>query len=59
MHHTRALSLAHHGSTGAIADLTARIVADGSLPAPATTEITTGGDVPSSTCALTAEAGNA
>lgn len=52
MHHTQALTLAHHGRTGAIADLAARIAADESLLASATTEITTGGDVGRSSCAV-------
>jgi acyl-CoA dehydrogenase len=50
-HHARALSLAHHAHEGQIARLTSRIAADESLLASATTEITTGGDVRSSTCA--------
>ncbi|MFN8032367.1 MAG: acyl-CoA dehydrogenase family protein [Mycobacterium sp.] len=52
MHHTQALTLAHHASTGAVAELTAAIAADEALLASATTEITTGGDVRSSTCAI-------
>jgi acyl-CoA dehydrogenase len=52
MHHTQALSLARHGSSGAIAELTSDIAANESLLASATTEITTGGDVGSSTCAV-------
>jgi acyl-CoA dehydrogenase len=52
MHHARALSLAHHAHEGQIARLTSRIAADESLLASATTEITTGGDVRSSTCAV-------
>jgi acyl-CoA dehydrogenase len=52
MHHTQALSLARHGSSGAVAQVTATIAANESLLASATTEITTGGDVGSSTCAI-------
>src|SRR6195952_175427 len=52
MHHTQALSLARHGSSGAVAEVTATIAANESLLASATTEITTGGDVGSSTCAI-------
>lgn len=53
MHHTQALTLAQHGYEGPIAALTAKIAADEALLASATTEITTGGDVGSSTCAVT------
>ena len=52
MHHTQALTLAHHGSTGEIAELTATIAGREALLASATTEISTGGDVRSSTCAV-------
>lgn len=52
MHHAQALALAHHGHEGPIARLTARIATEESLLASATTEITTGGDVRSSTCAV-------
>lgn len=52
MHHTQALTLAHHGTAGPIAELTAAIARDESLLASATTEITTGGDVGRSTCAV-------
>jgi hypothetical protein len=52
IHHAQALSLAHHAHEGQIARLTSRIAADESLLASATTEITTGGDVRSSTCAV-------
>lgn len=52
MHHTQALTLAHHGSTGEIAELTASIAGQEALLASATTEISTGGDVRSSTCAV-------
>ena len=52
MHHTQALTLAHHGTTGPIAELTRAIARDESLLASATTEITTGGDVGRSTCAV-------
>ena len=52
MHHTQALSLARHGSSGAVAKVTREIASNESLLASATTEITTGGDVGSSTCAI-------
>jgi acyl-CoA dehydrogenase len=52
MHHAQALSLAHPAHEGQIARLTSRIAANESLLASATTEITTGGDVRSSTCAV-------
>jgi acyl-CoA dehydrogenase len=52
MHHAQALALAHHGSDGEISSLTSRIATEESLIASATTEITTGGDVRSSTCAV-------
>ena len=52
MHHTQALALARHGVSGPIADLTSSIAANEALLASATTEITTGGDIGSSTCAI-------
>lgn len=52
MHHTQALTLAQHGLTGPIAALTESIAANESLLASATTEITTGGDIGSSSCAV-------
>lgn len=52
MHHTQALALARYAAQGPIAELTATIAAEEALLASATTEITTGGDVRSSTCAL-------
>lgn len=52
MHHTQALTLARHGTSGPIAELTATIAANEALLASATTEITTGGDIGSSTCAI-------
>ena len=55
MHHTQALTLAHHASTGEIAELTSKVAISESLIASATTEITTGGDVRSSTCAVMRE----
>jgi acyl-CoA dehydrogenase len=55
MHHTQALSLARHGSSGAVAEVTREIASNESLLASATTEITTGGDVGSSTCAIVIE----
>jgi acyl-CoA dehydrogenase len=55
MHHAQALALTHHGYDGPIAQLTAKVAAEESLLASATTEITTGGDVRSSTCAVVAD----
>ncbi|PYE20226.1 acyl-CoA dehydrogenase [Williamsia limnetica] len=52
MHHTQALSLRWHGAQGDIAELTRTIAAEGALLASATTEISTGGDVRSSGCAV-------
>jgi len=52
MHHSQALTLARHGSSGAAADVIARIAANESLLASATTEVATGGDIGSSTCAI-------
>ena len=52
MHHTQALTLRWHGAHGDIAELTRSIAQNESLLASATTEITTGGDVRSSTCAV-------
>lgn len=52
MHHTQALVLAKHGVSGPIAELTAAMARNESLLASATTEITTGGDIGSSTCAV-------
>ncbi|WP_076475655.1 acyl-CoA dehydrogenase family protein [Williamsia sterculiae] len=52
MHHTQALSLRFHATQGPIAELTRTIAADESLLASATTEITTGGDVRNSSCAV-------
>lgn len=51
MHHTQALSLRFHATSGAAAELTRTIAESDALLASATTEITTGGDVGSSTCA--------
>jgi acyl-CoA dehydrogenase len=55
MHHAQALALAHHAHTGYIAELTSRIAANESLLASATTELTTGGDVRSSSCAVVSD----
>lgn len=55
MHHTQALSLRYHATAGAAADLTAHIAATEALLASSTTEITTGGDTGSSTCAVVAD----
>lgn len=52
MHHTQALSLRFHGSHGSTAELTRHIAAAEALLASSTTEITTGGDTGSSTCAV-------
>lgn len=52
MHHTQALVLAKYARSGRIAELTSAIAANESLLASATTEITTGGDIGSSTCAV-------
>ncbi len=52
MHHIQALCLAHYGTGGPISDITRDIAGSESLLASATTEITTGGDVRSSTCAV-------
>lgn len=52
MHHIQAMSLTRHGQSGRTVELIANIAADESLLASATTEITTGGDVRSSTCAI-------
>ncbi|WP_344997904.1 acyl-CoA dehydrogenase family protein [Tsukamurella soli] len=52
MHHTQALSLRFHAATGPIADLTRHIAETEALLASSTTEITTGGDTGSSTCAV-------
>lgn len=55
MHHTQALTLAAHGATGPVAEHTVSIAANESLLASATTEITTGGDIGSSSCAVVAD----
>ncbi|GGF12802.1 acyl-CoA dehydrogenase family protein [Williamsia phyllosphaerae] len=55
MHHTQSLTLAMHGTSGATAELTRTIAESESLLASATTEITTGGDVRSSTCSVIAD----
>ncbi len=55
MHHIQALCLRYHGSDGAAADLAREIARSEALLASATTEITTGGDVRSSTCAAEVE----
>ncbi|QXQ15568.1 acyl-CoA/acyl-ACP dehydrogenase [Skermania piniformis] len=52
MHHTQALSLRFHAADGPIAELTREIAREEALLASATTEITTGGDTGSSTCAV-------
>lgn len=52
MHHTQALVLAKYGRSGAVADVVRSIAANESLLASATTEITTGGDLGASTCAM-------
>ncbi|WP_330220371.1 acyl-CoA dehydrogenase family protein [Mycolicibacterium llatzerense] len=52
MHQTQALVLAKYARTGSAAELAKSIAANESLIASATTEITTGGDIGSSTCAV-------
>jgi len=52
MHQTQAFVLAKYGRSGPVADLTRCIAANESLLASATTEITTGGDIGASTCAV-------
>ena len=58
MHHIQAMSLTRHGQSSPIEELIARIAAEESLLASATTEITTGGDVRSSTCAIVIDGDN-
>jgi acyl-CoA dehydrogenase len=58
MHHTRALTLAVHGRDGEIAERTAKVAANESLPASATTEVATGGDIGSSSCAISVDGTN-
>ncbi|ACY20386.1 acyl-CoA dehydrogenase domain protein [Gordonia bronchialis DSM 43247] len=55
MHHTQALSLRFHADRGQIADVTRRIAESEALLASSTTEITTGGDTGSSTCAVVSD----
>ncbi|MEZ0050921.1 acyl-CoA dehydrogenase [Mycobacterium sp. MAA66] len=55
MHQTQALVLAKYARSGVIADLARHIAANEALLASATTEITTGGDIGSSTCAVVAD----
>ncbi len=55
MHHTQALAMARHACEGPTATLTAEIASSEALLASATTEITTGGDVRSSTCAVVSD----
>jgi acyl-CoA dehydrogenase len=57
MHQTQALVLAKYGRSGPAADLSRRITANEALLASATTEITTGGDIGASTCAVVADRG--
>lgn len=52
MHHTQALSLRWHAASGPIAELTRTVAAEEALLASATTEISTGGDVRTSSCAV-------
>lgn len=52
MHQTQALVLAKYARSGPVAELASTIAANESLIASATTEITTGGDIGSSTCAV-------
>lgn len=55
MHQTQALVLAKYARSGPIADLARLISANESLLASATTEVTTGGDIGASTCAVVAD----
>lgn len=55
MHQTQALVLAKYGRSGPIADHARHIAANNLLLASATTEITTGGDIGSSSCAVIAD----
>jgi acyl-CoA dehydrogenase len=55
MHHTQALSLRFHAAHGDIAEVTREIARTEALLASATTEISTGGDTGSSTCAVVPE----
>ncbi|MCP2176519.1 acyl-CoA dehydrogenase family protein [Williamsia maris] len=57
MHHTQALSLRFHATSGDAADLTRAIAEQNALLASATTEITTGGDTGNSTCAVVVDGG--
>ena len=52
MHHSQALTLRFHAATPAAAELARTVARNEALLASATTEITTGGDVRSSTCAV-------
>jgi acyl-CoA dehydrogenase len=52
MHQTQALVLAKYGRSGPIADLAKQVAANELLLASATTEVTTGGDIGASTCAV-------
>ncbi len=52
MHHSQALGLRFHSTTPATAELTREVARTEGLIASATTEITTGGDLQSSTCAV-------
>jgi acyl-CoA dehydrogenase len=55
MHHTQALVLAKYARSGPIVDVARHIAANELLLASATTEITTGGDIGASTCAVIAD----
>lgn len=57
MHHTQTLVLAKYARTGPIADVVRRMAANEALLASATTEITTGGDIGHSTCAVVPDGG--
>lgn len=55
MHQTQALVLAKYARSGPPAELTKLIAANESLIASATTEVTTGGDLGASTCAVVSD----
>lgn len=57
MHHSQVLCVADHVTTGPITDVMRTIAAGELLVASATTEITTGGDVRTSTCAVVSDGG--
>ncbi|WP_322590784.1 acyl-CoA dehydrogenase family protein [Gordonia otitidis] len=58
MHHSQALTLRFHATSAASVELAREIAHSEALLASATTEITTGGDVRSSTCAVETDGGS-